>query len=232
MKTCSLIPSFLLLVLLESALVSSYSPSKIPTTNRRGWMQGVASAASAAWVGNVAFPQAAMAETTKLTDFTDAKNGFEIKVPADWVASERTLPDRRMIRFWADPTDTQTFVFIAYTAVRDDFTSLGSFGSVETVADQTILPKGELAGVSPIESKMLAAVSDRQAYFFDYQQAVPDVQPMTHFRTIFTLQQGATGGAGSVLVTITAQTPEAKYGTLKPMFDDIMASFGKIKMVV
>ena len=227
----------LLALLPEAPLVAGYSTNCKPssasaTTDRRGWMHGVASAATAAIVGGSTLPLAAFAElsTSKLTLFEDAKNGFAMKVPQDWIQSERTLPDRRTIRFWADPADTQTFVFVAYTPVRDDFTSLGSFGSVESVADQTILPKGELAGVENIESKMVAAVSERQAYFFDYQQRVPNVQPMTHFRTIFTLQPGATGGAGSILVTITAQTPEERYAFLKPMFDDMMESFNKIKM--
>jgi hypothetical protein len=106
---------------------------------------------------------------------------------------------------------------------------LASFGSVDVVGSQTILPKGELAGNDQmVDAKMLSAVSERQAYFFDYQQSVPNVQPLTHFRTIFTLQQGATGGAGAVLVTITAQMPEERYTTLRPVVDDVMASFQKI----
>ena len=200
--------------------------------DRRGWIQHVSAGTTAALVQGWS-PQVALAEeTSKLTPFEDAKNGFAMKVPSGWVESVRALPDRRTIRFWADPADTQTFVFIAYTPIRDDFTSLSSFGSVETVGDQTILPKGELAGATDLESKMFSAVSERQAYFFDYQQKVPNVQPMTHFRTIFTMQQGATGGAGSMLVTITAQTPEEKYSTLKPLFDGMMDSFQKIKMEV
>ena len=238
MKTPSLIP-WILFLALETTLVSGYSTKA--TTDRRGWINGVASAATAAIVGGgtgtgtAAFlpPQVALAAESsfKLTAFEDAKNGFTMKVPADWVESVRTLNDRRTIRFWADPADTQTFVFIAYTPIRDDFTSLGSFGSVETVADQTILPKGELAGVSKeTQATMLSAVSDRQAYIFDYQQKVADIQPLTHFRTIFTMQPGATGGAGSILVTITAQTPEERYGSLKPMFDEMVASFNKVKV--
>ena len=222
----------------KAMLVAGYSTNhrlveavkKQPTVDRRGWLGGVATAATAA-VAAVGMPAMAVAATSKLTTFEDPKNGFSIQVPADWVESVRALPDRRTIRFWADPADGQTFVFIAYTPVRDDFTSLGSFGSVETVADQTILPKGELMGVQS-ESKMFSAVSEKQAYVFDYQQSVPDVQPMTHFRTIFTLQPGATGGAGSVLVSITAQTPETRYEALKPMFDDIISSYAKMKMAV
>ena len=40
--------------------------------------------------------------------------------------------------------------------------------------------------------------------------------------------QGATGGAGAVLVTITAQTLESRYDAeTKAMFDEIMNSYGK-----
>lgn len=51
----------------------------------------------------------------------------------------------------------------------------------------------------------------------------------THFRTIFALINGATGGAGSILVTATVQTPESMYAEKKPLFDNIMASYGKMK---
>ena len=209
--------------------VASYAPPSSTPIDRRGWINGVAGATTATAWGLVKPSVSRAAESSQLTIFEDPKNGFSMKVPSDWVESVRALPDRRTIRFWADPSDTQTFLFIAYTPVRDDFTSLGSFGSVEVVGDQTVLPKGQLAGVD-IESKMLSAVSERQAYFFDYQQRVPNVQPMTHFRSIFSLQQGATGGAGSILVTITAQCPEERYSGLKPMFDDIVASFAKMKV--
>lgn len=90
----------------------------------------------------------------------------------------------------------------------------------------TILPKGELAGEDH-RSKMLSAVSKNNAYFFDYVAEVAG-QPKTHFRTIFSLSQVA-GSAGSMLVTITAQTPEQNYDGLKGAFDDIIGSYGKIK---
>ena len=133
---------------------------------------------------------------------------------------------------------------MAYTPVRDDFTSLGSFGSVDQVAQTTILPKGELAGVDDT-SKMLSAVSKNNAYYFDYVaspvvptepgsseasrgQMTKQLEPQ-HFRTIYTLlplKNG--GGAGLTLVTITVQTTEEKYGGLKVLFDEIVDSYGKI----
>ena len=77
---------------------------------------------------------------------------------------------------------------------------------------------------------MLSASAEKQAYFFDYRQAANQL-PLTHFRTIFTLQQGATGGAGAVLVTVTAQTPETRYvgEDLQSLFDQVIDSYGKNK---
>jgi len=50
-----------------------------------------------------------------------------------------------------------------------------------------------------------------------------------HFRTIFSLIQGATGGAGSVLVSITAQTLESRYDAeMKSKFEHIIDSFEKL----
>jgi hypothetical protein len=93
------------------------------------------------------------------------------------------------------------------------------------VAAQTILPKGELAGAEGT-SQMISAKSEKQAYIFDYTQNVPPL-PETHIKTIFSLAQGATGGAGAVLVTITVQTPQSRYEELKPTMEAIIQSYGK-----
>ena len=191
-----------------------------PTTSRRQWLLGSAVA--------LGLPSPSLAAAPMET-FNDAKLGFSIQLPSDWKRTEQLLADRRKILVWTDPSDPATAVFIAYTPVRDDFTSLGSFGSVDQVAQTAILPKTELLDPnSEVEATMLSATSQKQAYLFDYKQKVGSVQPETHFRTIFTLQQGATGGAGAVLVTITAQTPEAKYkSAVKQTLDAIIDSYGK-----
>jgi len=132
--------------------------------------------------------------------------------------------------FFIDPksgAEDKNLIFVAYTPIRDDFTSLASFGSVDQIAEQTILPKGTLAG-EKTDNLMLSADSKGGSYFFDYvSQSVG--QPKRHFRTIFSLAPGATGGAGSVLVSITAQTLESNYAELKPLFDDVVKSYGKLK---
>lgn len=218
------------LVVMKRALAFSMTDASTTKTNtapldisRRDWLLGSAMA----W--GLTSPSSAVAAGSPMETFDDAKLGFSIKLPADWKRSEQLLADRRKLLVWTDPSDPATAVFIAYTSVRDDFTSLGSFGSVDQVAQTAILPKTELMDPnSEVSATMLSAVSQKQAYIFDYKQKVGSVQPETHFRTIFALQQGATGGAGAVLVTITAQTPESRYNSVQQTLDSIIDSYGKI----
>lgn len=177
---------------------------------------------------------------TKITTYEnyDDKNcGFRVKMPSGWETSTQELPDRRKIVFFIEPStasssaaeEDKTLAFIAYTPVRDDFTSISSFGSVDQVAQATILPMGNVGLRSDSSSEMLFSESKKSAYIFDYTIKA-DNQPKRHFRTIFTLITGATGGAGSVLVTITAQTSESKYGSaMKGVFDEIINSYDKLK---
>jgi PsbP len=207
--------------------MATNAPAASTGSSRRDWLASTVLATTTSVLG---FPVVtrALPPSQDLTTYNDALHGFSIAIPSTWSKSETELNDRRKIVVWGDPNDAKTALFIAYTPVRDDFTSLGSFGAVDQVAAQTILPKAELAGQEAVQAKMIAAVSAKQAYLFDYTQAIVDIQPPTHFRTIFTLQQGATGGAGAVLVTITLQTPEERYAaSLKPLFDKIIDSYGK-----
>jgi len=163
--------------------------------------------------------------------YTDETAGFEVKTPSGWQKSEQSLPDRRKIILFVNDNDASStnkdLMFIAYTPVRDDFTTLSSFGSVDQVGQMTILPKGQIMGENS-ESKMLNSESKKNSYYFDYVTKTTD-QPKRHFKTIFTLIQGGTGGAGSVLVTITVQTTDDRYEALKGTFDEVIESYGKIK---
>ncbi|GKY99625.1 hypothetical protein MPSEU_000916600 [Mayamaea pseudoterrestris] len=238
-----------LLTLSWSACVSGYNHRHVPattssigftadptTTTRRNLFQQAfavaGSASTAALLTRSSYPAFAAATAADVSTllYNDATHGFSMQVPADWVQSTQRLPDRRQMQVWKDPSDDQTILFIAYTPVRDDFTSLASFGSVDVVAEQTILPKGELAGIEGgVTSRLITAKSEKQAYFFDYTQAVPGVMEETHYRTIFSLAQGATGGAGAVLVTATLQTPETRYSKLQPLIEQVIQSYGKSK---
>ena len=197
--------------------------------SRRNFL-GQAAAAAGVGVSLVLPTQPALAAAVDLDAIEDKANGFKISVPKSWTKSSQSLPDRRKIDLYIDESapasEDKTLLFLAYTPVRDDFTSLGSFGSVDEVAQSTILPKGQIMGEATT-SKLIQAESKKNAYFFDYSAKVPG-QPERHFRSIFTLAQGATGGAGAILVTITVQCPESRYGEMKPTFDAIIDSYAKM----
>jgi hypothetical protein len=112
--------------------VSSNDASSVTTTlsSRRNILASAAAlATSSLWVD----PSRAVEDG--LIDYQDADYGFKMKVPSDWQASVQALPDRRKIALYIKPnSDQKTLVFLAYTPIRADFTSLGSFGSVDEVS--------------------------------------------------------------------------------------------------
>lgn len=112
------------------------------TTNRRDMMiesfgSLVAATTAAAAVTTTTMPSVANAadDNSNLVSFTDPECNFSILVPSTWERSVQELADRRKIVLYVDPkSQGKTLLFLAYTPVRDDFTSLSSFGSVENVA--------------------------------------------------------------------------------------------------
>ena len=218
-------------------------------SRRNVLVQSIAASAS-----TTVFPLVSNADTSsplKLESYVDEDYGFKLSIPSSFTSTVQKLSGRRKAVFFTDENakdsisgNIDTLGFIAYTPMRDDFTSLSSFGSVEEVGQSTILPKSELAG-NKEDSKMLSAVSKNNAYYFDYVakpivatdpgssasksgQLTKELETV-HFRTIFTLLPLKTdvNTAGLTLVTITFQTTESKYSSLKASFDEIISSFGK-----
>ena len=58
-------------------------------------------------------------------------------------------------------------MYMAYTPIQDNFTSLALFRNVYQVAHANILPKDKL-GEQPDDFKMIIATSRKNAYYFDY----------------------------------------------------------------
>jgi hypothetical protein len=182
---------------------------------RRDFIVPLLSAASSVCILPLA-AEASNVSPSDLTPYQDQNCRFEFLVPSSWKQKELQLPDRRKI--------------ILFTV--DDYTSLSAFGTVEQVGQMTILPKGGLLPLDseqePPESKLLEAISRQNTYLFDYTVKVPGDIFIIHHRALFYLAQGATGGAGSILVTVNLQIPEEKYGALKPKIDLMFNSFTKI----
>jgi hypothetical protein len=203
------------------------------SVSRRYWLKTMTKKSFIATTASLLFPWSIVtvppsyaatssSSSTSYQTYTDPKYGFSIDIPSDWKKMDdvTALSDRRSIVVYTDPNEPSTSILIVYTPIRDDYTSLSSFGSVDQVAAQTILPKGNLLNEdSTIVAKMISATSTKQSYIFDYLQQVPEVQqPLTHYRTIFTLcnsknDVAAAAAAGAMLITITLQTPESRYNT-------------------
>jgi len=202
--------------------------------DRRVFVENAGKATGIVSLSTILNPDKASAE--ELKKYQDKECGFEVSIPQSWIKSEQNLSDldRRKLILYVDPssstsTNSKTLCFIAYSSVRDDYTSLGSFGSVDQLAQATVLPKGKVGGNDDgVESQLLSAVAKNNAYYFDYT-ITPEKLDKIHFRSIFYLSLGSTGGSGSYLVTISLQTPESEYLERKETFDQIISSFGKIK---
>ncbi len=127
----------------------------------------------------------------------------------------------------ADPADNDANVFIAFTPIRPDYSSLGSFGTIDYVGN-TVLPQcGDLSYAcsfeagNDIDAKMLSKNTVGGNYVYDYtiQQKGG---PKRHLRSFFTIKADA---GASILVGLTAQCLDARYNELKPTFEKVLASY-------
>lgn len=114
--------------------------------DRRNFLNAIPATLIATGITGINFPSPAFAsDELALSLYEDENTGFQIKRPAEWTQSEQKLPDRRRLVLFQNNDEKyveKDLMFIAYTPVRDDFTQLSSFGSVEQVGQMTILPKG------------------------------------------------------------------------------------------
>ena len=123
--------SFCLLISSLTMFACAFSLSNQGTTiSRRGFASSVASIVARSSILLID-PSLTYAQdgSTPMSPYDDKSCKFSINVPSEWVKTEQTLPDRRKIILYFKPeSDQKTLMFIAYSPVRDDFTSLGSFG--------------------------------------------------------------------------------------------------------
>lgn len=209
-------------------------------SDRRIFVENAGKAASIVGLMQILSPQKALSadngsnNESEFKKYEDLDCGFEVSIPESWIKNEQNLSDldRRKLILFVDPksstssTNSKTLLFIAYSSVPFDYTSLGSFGSVDQVAQATVLPKGQGSGAygdEGVDSKLISAKAANNAYYFDYT-ITPEKLDKIHFRSIFYLSSGS-----NKLVTITVQTPETEYLKRKDAFDKVISSFGTVK---
>eukprot|EP00752_Nemacystus_decipiens_P004213 g3850.t1 len=205
-------------VLLCSSVKAFILPSPPPSTahdatttaaSRLDFIRG-AGAAVTVVAGAVLSPKASNAEV-----FTDDVLGFKMDVPDGWERNDAEISGRRKLIVYTSPKNPGTNAFVAYTPARGDFTTLGSFGTLDEVS-KTVLPEAD--GVS---SRMVNSYTSKSSYVYDYivnQQGRPE----KHIKTIWILfpDQGQ-------LATITAQCNEVDYPAVGKSIDALIASVTK-----
>ena len=162
--------------------------------------------------------QLASAADVELNTYKDPEYGDSFLLPSGWELSENELSGGRKLVAAADPQDTNSNVFILYTPLAPDYTSLGSFGNIDYVAS-TFLPP---AGSEGISGRMIEQTALRGAYVYDYVIEQRG-NPTRHLRTLVTVALEV--GRGKRLVTLTAQCDEAKHQQLAPVLNKVIDSF-------
>jgi len=188
--------------------------------------RGAILAPLAVW-STMSVPQPAIgADALSLETYTDDRYSVSFGLPKGFVAQKQELPDGRRLITATDQGDTDTNVFIAFTPIRPDYSSLGSFGTIDYVAS-TVIPqcgangRCTFANGDAIEGKMLEQTAFKGNYVYDYTIEQKG-GPKRHLRSLFSIKAD---GASSILVTLTAQCLESRHASLAGTFKDVIESF-------
>jgi len=211
--------SFVAVVLTMTSRTMALQPGGV---QRRSALEGVVASSAAAVLLPLSQPAFAAERNTVRVAFNPDPSGnmsssASFEVPADWQASDTRAVSsggRRLV-VYADPTNSDTNVFLLITPIRGDYTSLGSFGSLDSVQD-TIIPRGP-----DVESDMLKAFTSPGRYNYEYTIVVPD-QPKRHLNTVFTV-------VADNIVTFTTQATEADFPKAQANLATIASSFALAK---
>jgi len=160
-----------------------------------------------------------------LSPFTDAKHGVSFGIPTGWEPNESEIQGGRTLIAASDPKDVDFNVFIAYTPIRGDYSSLGSFGTVDYVAT-TMIPQCNLRSCTlesdGIQGKLLESTSLKSSYVYEYTIEQTG-SPTRLLRTLVSVE--AKDGRGDALVTLTAQCTQDRAAECRPTMKKIIESF-------
>jgi len=166
-----------------------------------------------------------------LETYTDSRYGVSFGLPAGWTAVPQQLADGRRLVIASDPKEESSNVFIAFTPIRPDYSSLGSFGTIDYVAN-TVLPQcGDLSYACSFErgdgvdAKMLSQASTKGNYIYDYSIEQKG-GPKRRLQSLFTIQADE---GSSILVGLTAQCLDDRYAGLAPTFKEVISSYKGLK---
>ena len=211
-----------MLLIAVASLSLALGPPPASVVSRRAVLLAPAALLAAA-------PRPSVAADSLTETYTDTRYGVQFGLPAGFKPQAQELADGRRLVTATSPSDDSTNIFIAFTPVRPDYVSLGSFGNIDYVAS-TIIPQCnggdcKLAAGDPIEGKMVSQDTIKGSYVYDYTIEQKG-GPKRHLRSLFAIKADPIkDGASSILVSLTAQCLEASHKDLAPMFKAVMESY-------
>lgn len=147
---------------------------------------------------------------------------YSLLVPTDWIQGTGKATGERSVTAFYPANDTSVSVNVLITGVGPDFTSLGSFGDVDTFAETVVnsldrswkRPPGQAA-------KLVDSKSSKGLYYIEYTVQ----QPGEKKRHLVSVVGMRFNGWYNRLYTVTGQYWEedkAKYG---PLLNKVVGSF-------
>ncbi|KAI5066860.1 hypothetical protein GOP47_0017388 [Adiantum capillus-veneris] len=149
-------------------------------------------------------------------------DNYSLLIPADWIKGTGTATGQRSVTAFYPTDDTSVSVNVLITAVGPDYTSLGSFGTLDAFAETVVnsidrswkRPPGQAA-------KLVDSKSNKGLYYIEYTVQKPG-EKKRHLLSVVGMRFN---GWYNRLYTVTGQFWEddkAKYG---PLLDKVVESF-------
>jgi len=205
---------FLFLAAALLSPIASYDLRR-PQISRRRWIS-----TAPALLSGAAWSPRALAANGGLQQYNDKGYGCSFSVPSEWAKVDESLEAgpggvaRKLVLF-VDKNDSNINSFIAYTPIRGDYTSMSSFGNLDSVA-RIVIPDGP-----GLEAEMVSSQVRGPFYFFDYKIKAGPSEPMRRLQSVFAIGHSGTTDA---LVTFTSQATEEAYSSNPKVQEDLKAS--------
>mmetsp|Transcript_31048 Transcript_31048/g.41031 ORF Transcript_31048/g.41031 Transcript_31048/m.41031 type:complete len:236 (-) Transcript_31048:407-1114(-) len=160
-------------------------------------------------------PQISEAAPQQTKKVSDPLERFTFEVPSDWDESETIVSGGRKVVVFTNPQKPETNAFYAFTPLRGDYTSLGSFGTLDYV-ESVVLPFGP-----GVKSKLIESRSGNGMYYYDYTVEVTG-KSAKRLKTIWAV-------VPDNLMTFTAQCERDDYDEYGSIISMIADSFSLSK---
>eukprot|EP00249_Psilotum_nudum_P001498 c13986_g1_i2 orf=486-1283(-) len=154
--------------------------------------------------------------------YKDEVDNFSLQIPTNWVKAEGKASGQRKVTAFFSTDDTSTNVNVLITGLGADYTSLGSFGTADTFAENLVnsldrswkRPPGQVA-------KLISSESRNGLYYVEYTLQKPGE------RKVILLSAVGIGFNGwyNRLYTVTGQLWEEEQYKHRAAVEKVVSSF-------